>query len=695
MKQLPLKITHFFASRKQILSIAILGGVVILIFIVSIISIALERSTSVNTFPTNGTFQLYNPLRRISEGMIPGRDFPVFHGVGVPWIHFPIFKLFGGNLFAAELSKWLVSPLAFLISTLLICYAYFRKIQPTIVATALFIIMSVSFLDIINPGGSLRGLRGTLPVIVAGAMVWRTKSCLTLRNIRIPTNELIAAALIGLAFVCGTEHGIASGIAFLCTVALSRLYNKRRVTITIIEVITYGAVAALTALCLILALTAGNLESALKYALIDIPQDQGWYFGAPPNPYLTWGNLLPSLLNLALLPILTIITLGIVITCLSLRQHHARIVKIGIFFILYGGILLVGTISGYYIPHVQLIPLARGLGVVLIIYATSLVLSYLAESKFNPQRATILLCMYVLFGWQIVFQLSKIDYAQAATSLTTSWQLRKDNDYHALSPQWRERRDAFMPLVASGETIWSTYAGVYESANNQLGAAPAGEDYIIHALGYDRRDNYLDQFIKTKPRYVTTLIPHFFYYEEWLWSTSGEFYGHLLSNYEIIASNESHYLWQRRLKPFNSDYAHEVKATLHGNESVYTLPTNNSSRPRIYRLHISYRATSPTLFKNNARYFITVNDISSLRHPISLPPYKTDTTLIIAVMPGDKQPHISTDISSLTPGARLQIRKVLYEEIHTSKNNTLPFIDNKCSISGYDDCTNAATMTYP
>src|ERR1022692_5034371 len=34
--------------------------------------------------PVNGPFQLYNPLRRIAAGQVPGRDFVFFHGIGVP-----------------------------------------------------------------------------------------------------------------------------------------------------------------------------------------------------------------------------------------------------------------------------------------------------------------------------------------------------------------------------------------------------------------------------------------------------------------------------------------------------------------------------------------------------------------------------------------------------------------------------------
>src|SRR4051812_32605234 len=42
---------------------------------------------------TDGPFQLYNWLRHIDAGQIPGRDFHSFHGIGVPYLHYPVYRL--------------------------------------------------------------------------------------------------------------------------------------------------------------------------------------------------------------------------------------------------------------------------------------------------------------------------------------------------------------------------------------------------------------------------------------------------------------------------------------------------------------------------------------------------------------------------------------------------------------------------
>src|SRR5947199_23708 len=47
--------------------------------------------------PVNGPFQLFNPLRRIAAGQVGGKDFIFFHGIGVPYLHYPLFALFGAK----------------------------------------------------------------------------------------------------------------------------------------------------------------------------------------------------------------------------------------------------------------------------------------------------------------------------------------------------------------------------------------------------------------------------------------------------------------------------------------------------------------------------------------------------------------------------------------------------------------------
>src|SRR5262245_6949823 len=68
---------------------------------------------------TDGPFQLFDALRRIDAGQLPGRDFPAFHGLALQLLHYVPFKLLGSDLYASELTRQLVSRFSTIIVFLL------------------------------------------------------------------------------------------------------------------------------------------------------------------------------------------------------------------------------------------------------------------------------------------------------------------------------------------------------------------------------------------------------------------------------------------------------------------------------------------------------------------------------------------------------------------------------------------------
>jgi hypothetical protein len=92
--------------KRALLFTAVFVSVVyILVFVIFATLAALGNGLAMDSYAANGTFQLYNPLRRLLDGEVLARDFPFFHGVGVPLLHFPLFYIMGHNLFAVEVAK--------------------------------------------------------------------------------------------------------------------------------------------------------------------------------------------------------------------------------------------------------------------------------------------------------------------------------------------------------------------------------------------------------------------------------------------------------------------------------------------------------------------------------------------------------------------------------------------------------------
>src|ERR1041384_2997814 len=53
----------------------------------------------------DGPYQLFNALRRLAAGQTPGVDFQYFHGLGLVYIHYPLFAWFGRDILASEISR--------------------------------------------------------------------------------------------------------------------------------------------------------------------------------------------------------------------------------------------------------------------------------------------------------------------------------------------------------------------------------------------------------------------------------------------------------------------------------------------------------------------------------------------------------------------------------------------------------------
>ena len=67
-------------------------------------------------------------------------------------------------------------------------------------------------------------------------------------------------------------------------------------------------------------MTLGHAHDALRYALIEVPKDQGWYFGAPPNSFLQLNTLDQLVTKRMLLYMLPVMIGGIAAYIISIKK---------------------------------------------------------------------------------------------------------------------------------------------------------------------------------------------------------------------------------------------------------------------------------------------------------------------------------------------------------------------------------------
>lgn len=246
-------------------------------------------------------------------------------------------------------------------------------------------------------------------------------------------------------------------------------------------------------------------------------------------------------------------------------------------------------------------------------------------------------------------------------------------------------------FIAQGKTkrifsgsFWTTYAGLID---NYYGRIPPATDYIIHSLGEAARLKYSEKFNAAKTDYVLTLRRKHFPYEEWLQTTSWEFYQQLISNYKIVGTSPLYHMWKR---------GNGSDSTIRGEK--FSVEVNRPSRIEIEDVRpelpwilldaeIQYDITNPfnwlPIFSKIPRYFVKLNGASN-RHPVSLPPFLTRWSFPIFIK-NKSTLLIEPSIQSLLPAQELRVKSISLEPMQVSPLTIQAMLDSRGTV--YPDCT--------
>lgn len=739
---------------------------------------AYAHAINFNGYPTNGAFQLFNPMRRLAAGQTPGSDFQVFHGLGVIFLHYPLFVLFGKNLFASEMARFIVSPSVFIGVVALFIYSTTRKWYFVTLGTAVMaLIYYWHYLSTIQPLNSSLGVRSAMPIIIASIFVWIYSSSKTqqLFKSRFPWFELVCSLLLAVTLLMGTEHGLASVLALLVTYLIFARHKKfwSRVLGCVYIVGFYILAVGV----IYFGISGIHLLEPLKYAFSEVPADQFWYFGAPPNQYLT------TIFNLFKNPFIegNILTaIGFLVLVILMHLTKKIPYTFGIIFILTYGLLSNISLLGYYEPYYTE-PLSR-INILVLVWLLCTAVPFFIK-EYVPWVKSKSWLPAIVFGQAfflivtsvvVVRHLKDIDYLtpkmdfmtitdqlvkvkHSGTYLSENWMGAENSILDAADlnsgriaafsltdVNWNNGIDRKWPgffigsspslesqlfvgqklyFHQSGEkiveridknglwwvvyvnapildpvgdgppyeifigepvsakklpTIWSVYAGVLEA---DLGFfQPSGYDYIIHAVGPERRKEYVEAFDTIQPDYVLTMRNDFFLYEEWLRNEHWDFYQRVLNNYTIISENDFYLIWEK--KP---DHVWEqgnsqkwTSLSINPESTSLSLPVDAGHEDiRIYLINVEYQIKNPIklipYLGSLPRYLITPVDAAS-RTAISLPPYNQNHTFPIIVYPGQDSPYLTFHTDSIAPGPGFTITAIKYQQLELDDQQTRLFV---------------------
>jgi hypothetical protein len=623
---------------------------------------AVLRAMVFDGFEADGPFQLYNPLRRIAAGQRGGVDFQFFHGLGVPYLHYPIFRLLGGSIFASELSRQILSPALFLGTTFFFFWTLTGDRRRTWILAALAVGALIEANGIFLPAGSILGVRSAMPIATVAVMLIELSPLVA---------GMLAGACLGMATWLGVEQGLAITVAWLAVqgVILVARHERRATAVRI----------AAALVCLVVVITilhaapggVAGMRAALNYELRIVPADQFWYFGVPPNAFLTsWRQLVTEHSR-----VLGYVTISLYVWLLALAavlRTSSRLAAPLATLLTYG---LLSCVSFFGIAaEMYFQPLERALVFTLLAFL-ALNGRGLARRLFPRIDADILIGpSMILVG---AYGLSVIASYQAfhLPGLLEEWRRSPRMTEPRLSKKWTNYLTTARQLLAEAHVgarplVWSTYSGLLEG---ELGEFNPSFDYMIHALGPANRAAYVRTFHETRPPIVQT-IRRRFQFEEWLQNENWEFYEELIRHYQFVGRTEHSLFWKRAEVSIPVLYT----ARLPARESLLTVPLPPlGPAAEIAVVEVRYSVVNPwsrvPFVGTWPRYFVQV-DPASGRIPVSLPPGRS--SFRFAVFRGGSLPlQLAFSSASLLPGAALIAHEVSVQLLSLPQGSEALFTD--------------------
>jgi hypothetical protein len=640
-------------------------GSSLFVFALAAILVAYDAAMHFNGPAIDGAFQLYNGLRRIAGGFRPGVDFQYFHGLGIPYLHYPFFRMFGAGLRGSELARQLLTTVIYPIVLVVAFRAFAGDMRRALcLAAAAFALTFVLHLStIVFPINGMLGVRSSLPTLIPAIA-----ALIAARRARM----IVVGAALGFALFLSTEQGLAVIVAFgaVSVIALLRGTDRRE---QIVESAGTVAVAIFTfVLCLTAVGGVSGMRGALRYNLRLVPMDQYWYFGAPPNTFVTSWHALPFMLVG-----LPLVGGAIVLAVIAAAVYGVRFWKtpagaggrrnLSLFFLALYAVVSCGSLLGVYTgAYVQ--PCWRVLLIIGLVEWSDFTQRVDASNGRGPwlgaPRGTAVATLGLsLVAFATIPLLPRVyvsllphvimDHGVRGLAFGTDgiWPQALVDEQRAIDTH--RGPDGKVP------TLWSTYAGWIEARN---GIFHPSFDYIIHALGPDNRQAYLDTFRATRPTLVQTVRPTVTQYEAWIESSSWAFYEELLHSYTISSISPWSIFWERRATPAPDPQLLGTMIVPPGMTAVRLppIPDSLASSPTLLDVDVEYETKNPwrwlPVVGGSPRYLVELEG-SVRTTPISLDPYVRREQFPVIVDP--RQPvtlHFET--YSLLPGASLTPRRI-------------------------------------
>ena len=511
---------------------------------------ALVTTQNSNFYPINGDFQNYNPARRFLDGQIPFKEFSVYIGCGQMLLDALGLIVIGNTFTNSLILMRFFSGILLCVFTYVIAYL----ISDSHRYSALMSAISISIVSIfkylypacmIEPGNSARLIRaGILPVelaliLVAINVIWKKD---------IPQNKkllFISAAtglITGSGIIWSNDYGVASVICISVCYAIAGIKIAQKFSTVLINAGVYILSVLTGFFAAVLIITRGHIGSYF-YNTLSSGDYQKWYYRMydfKAYRFFDFEFMFRYLFGIILL----VFALILLFRSKTPKDIFKNSLTVSLFLTTLFASQLYHLMSGT--------TSTLGLFIVVLFYASIYAVFAIIKitqkknllSKFKNSRflkASTIEALAFIFC-VAVFML------QGAYTIYYDIKNGEERIYIGNAIDGRIDESLANPIlkaieITGEEEVFSTYASVLEVYRDDF--QPTGFDYIIHALGEENRQKYLDTFKNGDYKYAITSSIQLTPYEYWIKNANWYFYRELCSKYVPTYDNNPWIIWTK------------------------------------------------------------------------------------------------------------------------------------------------------
>lgn len=528
-------------------------GFEILILLLICILHGISAGHYVNFFPINGSFQNFNPVRRLLDGQVPYQDFQDYLGIGHLYVGVIGTVLFGGNFQASLMAFSFWTLFSFALLCLVLSYSVFKDKLASVSFSNIILVLLIAqpffvknmpasmdeiksvFEAALQVGNSARFVRGMiLPIscilfrLAYAAYRWVYTQKPVVRGHEVLIKLCGAGLIAGFSFIWSSDYGISGWLCLLIMTFIIVFARVRRPDKAFFGAAVTLAASLVSIFLLVEIFTLGHFGEWFG-SVFGTGGYQGWYYNSDKSFYLFQVDFSYIMLVQAILCIAYLVALFVSHgSCEAIFRYGipafcnmTAFCAVNEYRMLSGGnarefahaVLLV-TLLSELCRCVRAI-LFQDKGRELFGIIASLVGMVLLVSSFIGE---------VSF-WNISGKEGEYVEAMGGNMTSLYKDLRNTSEF------------------LKGESFFATYASAQEVVESKF--QPSGTDYIIHVLGDSQREDYLESFQNDDFRYAATMNGKYTEWEYWVQRANWFFYRELYRNWHPVFANTYELYWER------------------------------------------------------------------------------------------------------------------------------------------------------